>query len=296
MGARRYVFPALVGLAMLAMGCADEYSPRIICHNSNCVEPTDPDQDDTVDALKASLALEDEGNRPFIDGMEIDIFWFGDESRCIYAHDLAKPDESVPAQEAVDIINAHLSARQAQGLPLTRTGVNFAVFIELKGHVGVSKAEKHSPEQRASHVDCAISLAQSLEENARQGGFELEVVYMSFDPDLLLGLRNHPGYAALEAGNVTDMKLAILQGIPKPLDGQTLPLDQFPEEIGATVVSVHPHWTRDTDLNVYDSLGLELSYWMFDVVPETLDAIKRHRPAYITTNEARLMTRWLEGL
>jgi hypothetical protein len=289
------IVPAALGMAVFATACAEEYTPRIICHNSNCVEPTNPDLDDTVDALRASLALVDENNRPFIDGLEIDTFWYGEQDQCLFAHDLAKPDEAVVAQEAVDIINEHLRTRRQQGLRLTRQAETFSVFIELKGHVGLSKSEKHTPEQRVAHVDCAIGLAESLSRNATDHGFGLEIVYMSFDPDLLLGLRNHPGFAALDTGNI-DLKLTILQGIPRPLDGQTLPLNEFPAEIGAQVVSVHPHWTRDTDLNVYDSMGLELSYWMFDVVPETLDAIRRHRPAYITTNEARLMARWLDQL
>ncbi|MFU8803261.1 MAG: hypothetical protein ACNA8W_05590 [Bradymonadaceae bacterium] len=282
-----------LGLAMLTPACADEYVPRVICHNANCLEPTNPDLDSTVESLEASLAMEDEDGRPFIDGMEIDTFWYGDEDRCLFAHDLLHPERAVDTHVAVDLINAHLSARQAQGRPLTRRADTFSIFIELKGHVGVAKDEKHSPEQLDAHVDCAVTMAESLVENAARDGYGVEVVYMSFDPNLLLGLRNHPGFAALDA-SPTHMKLAILQGIPRPLDAQTLPLDEFPEEIGAGVVSVHPHWTRETDMNVYDSRGFELSFWMFDIVPETLQQIHAHRPAYITTSEARLMVASLE--
>ncbi len=70
-------------------------------------------------------------------------------------------------------------------------------------------------------------------------------------------------------------------------------MSNFPEDLGADFVDVHPHWTRPSDLQAYASRDLELGLWMFDIVPETLDAIDRLEPAYVTTSEARELSRWL---
>jgi hypothetical protein len=286
--------PLLVAVlsSWLAAGCAEDYRPRVICHNSNCVEPANPEEDDTVEALQASLALMGEG-RPVIDGMEIDTFWFGEEARCLFAHDLKAPERAVEAMVAVDILNAFLTGRQAQGLPLTRQAEVFSVFIELKPHVTRSKADLHSPEQLQQHAACALALGQSLAASAEQAGHGLEIVYSSFAPSLLRALRDNPLLAVLEAGPAR-VRLSILQGIPRPLDTQTRPLDLFPHDIGIDLIGVHPHWTRPQDRQAYASRGLELGYWMFSIVPETLDAIRAHRPTYITTSEARALTAWLE--
>ncbi len=279
-------------LSWLAAGCAGDYRPRVICHNSNCVEPADPGEDDTVEALRASLALQRDG-RPFIDGVEIDTFWSGEESRCLFAHDLEAPGHAVDARVAADILNEFLSGRQAEGLPLTRQAELFSVFIELKPHVTRSKAALHSPEQLRQHAACALALGQSLVASAERAGHGLEIVYTSFAPPLLQALRDNPALAALEAGPAR-VRLGILQGIPRPLDSQTQPLALFPEDIGIDMVHVHPHWARPQDRQAYASRGLELGYWMFSIVPETLDAIRAHRPAYITTSEAQALTAWLE--
>jgi hypothetical protein len=68
------------------VGC-DQPDPLVICHNSNCAEPTDVRRDDTLEGLRASLALEYNG-RPVLDGMEMDSFWRASDDKCLYAHDL----------------------------------------------------------------------------------------------------------------------------------------------------------------------------------------------------------------
>lgn len=47
--------------------------PIVICHNANCGEPTDPENDDTLPAFRESLTLQESG-RPAIDGIELDSF------------------------------------------------------------------------------------------------------------------------------------------------------------------------------------------------------------------------------
>ena len=66
--------------ASLVAAC-DRPDTLVICHNANCVEPTDPANDDTIPALRDSLALRIAG-MPAIDGTEIDSFWRGSDGAC----------------------------------------------------------------------------------------------------------------------------------------------------------------------------------------------------------------------
>lgn len=281
-------------LLSIGAGCVDEYEPRVICHNSNCIEPTDPGKDSTFEALQASLKLfDEERGRPLLDGMEVDTFWWGEQERCVMAHDLDNPDRVVDALDAAEMITEALSGWAARGIPVTRQAERYTVLIELKGHVTESKADAHSPEQLAAHAACGVAMARELMDGADQGGYGLEVVLMSFAPAVLQALYDDPGLLSLRQRE-HPLRLAALQGIPRPLDSQTVPLDEFPADIGIDMVSVHPHWVDEKDRLAYRARGWEMGYWMFDLVPQTLDAIRRHRPAYITTNEALSLVTWLE--
>lgn len=281
------IWPLLVG--PLA-ACAADYEPRVICHNSNCVEPANPDEDDTIESLEASLAAERNG-RPVFDGVEIDTFWFGAEDRCIFAHDLVSITD-VPAIRAAEMLNATLSERATEGLPLTRSAEVFSVFIELKGHVGLEDDDLHDPGQRMAHADCALDLATSISDSAAANDYAVEIVFSSFEPALLTAVSDHSETEALRAN--TTVRLAALQGIPKPLDGETRPLDAFPADIGIDVVDVHPQWVTEAELQAYATRDWSLAYWMFSIVPETLDAIEHDRPEYVTTSEATAFARWLD--
>ena len=290
-----------MALAMLtALGCAScssnvgDYAPRVICHNANCVEPADIKDDDTPPALRESLELVDDEDRPLIDGVEIDTFWYGEESRCLFAHDLNSPETASDFNVAVDIITKHLEERALADKPITRSADRFTVLVELKGHVGVSKSEKHTAEQRLEHVGCAVNIGQRLAASASMAEYPLEVIFTSFDPALLLDLSEDEGFQILRDGDRITARLGVLAGVPKPLDNQTQPIDAFPEEAGIDFASVHPHWTRHASIRAYESRGWELGLWMFSIVPETLDAIEVYRPDYVTTSEARALTRWLE--
>jgi hypothetical protein len=288
---------ALSLLASVSAGCSSnvgDYSPRVICHNANCVEPADIDEDDTPAALRESLELVDDEDRPLIDGVEIDTFWFGEEERCLFAHDLNNLETASDFDVPVNIITQHLEARALQGKPITRSADRFSVLVELKGHVGTSKSEKHTEEQRLEHVGCAVNIAQRLAASAAVANYKLEVIFTSFDPALLIDLSEDEGFQILRDGDRITARLGVLAGVPKPLDSQTQPIDAFPEEAGIDFASVHPHWTRHASIRAYESRGWSLGLWMFSIVPETLDAIEVYRPDYVTTSEARALTRWLE--
>lgn len=280
----------ILATAVMATACAPPASPALICHNANCVEPANPDEDDTVAALQASLALE-AGGVPLIDGVEIDTFWHGEDARCLFAHDLERPGEQPDVVAATEVINTHLQARAAAGLPLTHRGDAFQVFVELKGHVAREKSARHTPEQRALHAACAVSVLEALAEPAVVEARTLKVVFTSFDPALLLAVDD--ALPAFERSNLVEVQLGGLFGIPPPLDGQTLPVGDW-AEVPLDVVSIHPHWTRDAALQAFSSRDLDVGYWMFSAVPETLQSIERHRPTFVTTSEARLLRAWFD--
>lgn len=292
MGAMKGYLPLLGAIAAIAVpGCRPDTKPLVICHNANCVEPANPDEDDTAAALTASLALQDDDDVPLIDGVEIDTFWNGAEARCLFAHDLAGSDEP-DAVAAVDVINAHLSERFARGAPLTHSGESFMLFVELKGHVGEAKSDKHSDEEQALHAGCAVDVFEAFAGPAVAEARPARVVFTSFEPALLGAVQD-----ALDARAVNEplvpVRLTALFGIPPPLDSQTLPIADFGDvDLGG--VSIHPQWTRTTSQASFDSLGLDVGYWMFSAVPETLAAIDAHQPSFVTTSEATFMRRWLD--
>ena len=78
---------SLVVAALLVAAC-DRPDFEIVCHNANCVEPQDPDNDDTILALRASLALGET-----IDGIEMDLLVH--DGRCLFAHDTDEADTGI---------------------------------------------------------------------------------------------------------------------------------------------------------------------------------------------------------
>lgn len=284
----------LVALGGGLVGCGGaDYEPKVICHNANCKEPTNPGEDSMMASMEASLLLEDEAGRPLIDGMEIDTFWSGEAGECLFAHDLDHPERAVNAMVPVERIVEVLEGRQAAGRPLARAHDEFTVKIELKGHVGPSKAEAHSEAQRAAHAGCAVAMGERFVESANLNGYEVEIVFMSFAPALLEALVEDPGYAGLRGGGHS-VRLAALQGIPRPLDSQTVELDRFRDDIGIDMISAHSHWARRPMYEAAQSRGMEVGFWMFNIVPETLRAIEVYQPGYVTTSQAPSFVAWLE--
>ncbi len=291
---KRSVFHVVSGgglvLAFVAVGCLRvEQAPRVICHNANCVEPANPDEDDTVAALDASLALRQDG-RPIIDGVEIDTFWYGAEERCLFAHDLASLETASDVDVAVERLSASIDERSDAGEPLTSNGDPFFVFIELKGTVGPDKADVHNDEQRAQHAACAVAAADAVAVAAVRANQSLRVVLTSFTPELLAAVSDARD---ARGDDPVPMEMMALFGIPPPLDGQTLPLSAF-DDVNISGASVHPQWMRETSWQAYRSQGFLIGYWMFSAVPETLAAIERDQPDFITTSEATFMRRWLK--
>jgi len=146
--------PGLVVALALVVGC--ERPPTlVICHNGNCAGTADPADDDTLEALSASLDLRWRG-RPVIDGVEVDALWHRPTQTCLFDHG---PGTELPPDttaQAVALIAEHLA------LPdVAANGDRFYVFIELKGYVA-GRYDLHTADELALHAGCALDLYECL--------------------------------------------------------------------------------------------------------------------------------------
>lgn len=273
--------------------CGAPYQPLVLCHNSNCTEPANPEEDDTILSLTESLTLQRNG-QPLIDGIEVDTFWAGDTGQCLFAHDL--PADGAPRVEvltAAQLISSHFKERGVDGAGLTRQGGPFIVHLELKGHVGKTTAQKHTPAQAEAHADCALAVARELQRGADEAGIDVEILLSSFSPSLLSALVARPSWpASRKLGSHVTLRVSAIQGIPPPFDRQSVPIAGFGPEV--EMVMTHPDWLRDGAWEAYRSRRWEVCFWMFSSVAESLDAIEHYRPKWVTTSEATLFVRWLE--
>jgi len=275
------VASALVATAHLA-GRNDRPHPRVICHNANCAEPTDPAQDDTLPAMRESLALEIAG-KPAIDALEVDSFWRGSDDTCLFAHDLAGTRDT-PFMDAANEIASFIETAPV----LTRNPGAFRVFIELKPEINDDKTSEHTPEQRIGHARCAWDAYGAIAQAAMTSGKDIEVAFASFSPDILRTL-----IAEKPVMTPIPYLLDTFYGIPAPLDPSTHPLDEF-TGIPLDIVEIHPQWLHDAQWEGLQSMGVEIVFWMFSATVETFAAIEQYEPDWVGTSEARLMVRWLE--
>jgi hypothetical protein len=271
-------------IALLALAClaaCDRPQFLLICHNSNCVEPTNPANDDSVPAMRESLALTIDG-KPAIDGIEIDVFWRGADSACLFAHDL-DAERTTLADEAATELAAHIAANPT----LTASGEPFSVFIEMKPHVAAEKTARHTPEQRVQHADCVWRLYDTIAAAAVANARDVEIVVGSFAPDLLRAL-----IARTPASTPIPYRFGATYGIPKPLDPQTHPLSDY-EGLPISIVEMHPQWIHDAQYEGILSQDVDLMFWMFSATTETLQAIEQYEPKLVGTSEANFLRRWL---
>jgi hypothetical protein len=268
-------------IALLALGACDVPQPVVICHNGNCVEPTNAGEDDTIPALRASLALEYEG-KPAFDGVELDSFWRGEDATCLYAHDL-DAERLTPALEPA----MELAAYFAEPGDITYTGGRFEVSLELKTHVAVSHTARHTPEQRTLHATCAWDMYKVIADGAVANNRDVVVVFSSFEPLLLEELM-----ATAPNSRPVPFEYAGILGIPAPLDPQTNELGDY-ARVPLSSVEIHDQWIHDAQWEALRSMDVEIVFWMFSATRETFEAIEQYEPAKIVTSEARLMRRWL---
>jgi len=262
-------------LVLLALTGCERPSALVVCHNGNCADPHDVSRDDTVEALRASLALEVDGRPPF-DGVELDLIF--DDGRCWYAHDANDLAAGADPAEAAALLVDHLRAN-----PAVEAGERFVLFLELKPQVG-------EPD-RFAHADCALTLMTQVRTTALEVGYDLDVIFDSYDPALLGALQRRPDRPVSD--DRTRIRFAADFGIPAPVGSDSQTLDAY-GGLELDVASIHPSWTTHTLLRALRSKNLDLSAWVFDVTRETLDVIESLEPTYIVTGQARLLRRWLD--
>lgn len=270
---------ALVGLLVAA---CDRPNVAVICHNANCVEPTDPEADDTLPAMRESLALQI-GGKPAIDALEIDSFWRGSDDTCLFAHDLVRPSDTV-ITDAATVIAEHIMTAPE----LTRSGGAFRVYLELKPKTDPAESKFHTAEQRMLHADCAWGVYATIADAAMLSGRDVELVFSSFSPDLLREV-----IARKPPTTPISYKLDTFFGIPKPLNSDTRPLNEF-AGIPLDIVEIHPQWIHDAQYEGLRSLGVEIVFWTFSATVETFAAIEQYEPEAVGTSEAQLLVRWLD--
>jgi hypothetical protein len=273
-------------LVVLAFAACDRPRSLLICHNSNCAEPADAVNDDTLEALRESLAVTVEG-KPAIDGVEVDLFWRASDDTCIFAHDIEfNTDKTQLASEAADLVAFHLTTAPQ----LTYGGGNFQMFVELKDFVDAEKTVHHTPEQRLMHARCAWDFYTTVEGAAAARGVGIDFFFGSFGPEMLREV------IAQTPPSVTGDRVPRYEsyyGVPKPLDPETRPLSDY-TGIPISIVEFHSQWITDNAYEGVLSLDIDVALFMFDATVEHFAAIEQYEPTMIVTSEATLMRRWLE--
>jgi hypothetical protein len=257
-------------------------SPIVICHNGNCAT-NDVSRDDTIEALDESLALTFDG-RPVLDGVELDTFWFAAESRCIFAHDL-DGDTSISVSDAA----AHVGDHLATHTNVSWNGERFYTFLELKGFVGDSFDDRHTPLQFEQHADCALEAARRIASGARDGGHPLTIGFIAGVPRHHETLVTRAGWTELIA---MDVEVMLIGDIFAPYSSIVPELSDFKVPLDAA--EYHPDYLTPAQAATYASYGIELVQWSFITTSEALTAIEKWEPSYAITNEAMLLRRWIE--
>lgn len=267
--------------ALLLFAC-DRPHVLVVCHNSNCAEPTDPKNDDSVAALQESLGLTVAG-KPAIDGTEVDLFWRASDNTCIFAHDLVNAKGEL-STDASRVIAEHLAAPG----DITASGGNFQMFIELKDFVDAEKTVHHTPAQRRLHAQCTWDFYKAVSDAAIANNRALDVYIASFGPEMLKAV-----IAETPASVPFPPRYEAFYGIPKPLDAETRPLSDY-AGIPITFVELHSQWINDAQYEGLISQGIDIGVFMFSATVEHFAAIEQYEPKIVNTSEATLMRRWLD--
>lgn len=271
-----------VVLALVLAAC-DRPSPLVICHNANCEAP-EARLDDTLPALTRSLAKTYNG-LPLVDGVELDTFWYGAESRCLFAHDLDN-DTTVPATAAAQLVADHLASTERASW----NGERFYLLVELKANVASPYDSFHTPEQRALHAECVLDVLDIVLAGARARGHQLTVAFLSSAPPLLRELVARPRWAAYDGA--TDLERMLVGDIFAPYSGVVPELADY--DIPLDGMEFHPDFMTRTRAETYRALGLDLFQWSFVMTSEAFDSLERWEPQFVLTNEAQLVRGWIE--
>ena len=274
---------AVYSLAIALAACTRP-SPIVICHNANCAH-NDPGNDDTLASLQESFAMTFDG-KPVLDGMEVDTFWYAKENRCIFAHDL-EGSTAVPVDEAAAFIADHLATT-----PLVSwNSERFYMLIELKGFVGASFDDRHTPEQFVLHADCALAAAKTIADGAAAGGHPITLGFLAGVPEHLETVSKQPAW--VELGMMPGVERMLIGDIFAPYSSIVPELTDFKVPLDA--VEYHPDYMTVERKDTYESLGIDLIQWSFVSTEEAFNAIEHWEPKFAISNEALLLRRWIEN-
>lgn len=265
-------------LVLLALGGCfiDRPNPLVLCHNSNCTEPHSPGRDDTLPAMRSSLALVDNEGIPLIDGIELDVFRH--EGRCLFAHDVDNLDGHVDIAEAAAALADHITSQPR----LSHNGEQFNIKLELKPQVdGRDDADEQ--------LTCALEVYETLRTAALTSGHHLEVVFDSYNPAMLrlLNARRPADEEFIWA------KLSYDVGVPPPLTKDNYDVAKL--DVPVDVMEIHLSWITDTALRALRRRGIEISLWSFDLTRETLQQIESLEPRFALTGQAKTLRTWLDA-
>jgi hypothetical protein len=236
-------------------------------------------------ALHESLELTYKG-RPMLDGVEIDIFWYGNEARCLFAHDLDGPRPFTSARTAAEEI-ARFLERPGE---ISWYGGPFIIRMELKGRVG-ALGETHDKQQAVLHAECALDLYEIFVDAAMRADRQIQVVFDSYTPRVLRAVLNSPRWPGKEPFENISVRLSADFPDSTPTGATLQWVSDFPE---VDDVVFHSCWMTDGAYQAFRSMGLDLTLWMFSATVETFAAIERYEVESVLTSEAELMRRWLE--
>jgi len=245
---------------VLALAACDRPHPLVICHNSNCTGDTGSANSDTIEGLRAALALTYDGGR-LLDGIELDLLWDTPRDRCAFAHDPETAPTRVDVSVAVDELRAWAS---------TQT-VSMIVILDAK-----------PADDPAAFVQCVVGAAESLANSPA-----LDVYISSGEPPLLRAIN------AEQARRGLSLRLTAGFASPEPLSSG-VPLSGF-VDIPLFGVAYHPRWLTDQQVSAFADAGLELFFWSHVLTVETLDSIDRYEPFAVGTDDVELLRGWIDG-
>lgn len=273
--------PRALALIVVA-GCAVEGpEPRLICHNANCAGGSDTD-DDTLDALAASLALRTRDGRVLIDGIEIDSVWDRDAQTCRLAHGLEPGNNQPEIGQAARLIERHL-AENRQGR--AAHGTSFVLKIELKTAVTTGGAA-HTAEDARLHAHCVLQIIDDVTAAATGSDNHLEVLVDSNDPRLLKTVFDQPRF--LSYRDETPARDRV------PITFETNLHTRIPDGLVVGVITASQRDVAQVKPSEIDLADQVLLVWGRTLTLHQLDDIAIKHPAYIGANNAAEVRAFLD--
>lgn len=258
----------LAGLAVASIGCIGASKPLLICHNANCAEGATAEADDTLDALRASLALRMPGGEVAFDGLELDSVWDRRLGRCTFAH---APDPGAPdLAEATQLVAAHVAA-SAPGLAAHASLASAAFYLKIELKTDVGGGASHTPDEVAAHVACVTTAARAVVTAGLASHNVVVPIFDSKDPRLLAAIG--PTGCAADLGRDCLFETGWGTSLPPGFTAQIFTLSWYddPDTItwdpgrGGTSTGGSPGglliWARSPSLaDLHAMLGLEPAY------------------------------------